>query len=109
RIDPGALAERPTESRGGIGLPTIHLDDAILDIELHRADEPGSQLAERQPVAHRHWPCADEGLPTVPERQPFDGPANRIGPVQHPHLFSKLRRGFENITQRRDERIDATT
>ena len=60
-------------------------------------------------MAHRHRPGADEALPAFAQRQPFDRPADRIGPVQHPHRFPMLCRRFEHVTQRRDEGIDAAT
>ena len=106
-IDPGALAERPAEARRGVGLPALHLDDAILDVELERLDEPRAQLAEREPVAHRQRPGADEALPAGAQRQAFDRPADGIGPVQHPHRFAVFRRRFEHVAQRGDEGVDA--
>ena len=108
-IDPRALAKRPAESRRGIGLPTLHLDDAILDIELERLDEPRTQFAEREPVTHRQRSGADKAFPPGAQRQAFDRPADGIGPIQHPHRFAMLRRRLQDIAQRRDERIDAAT
>src|SRR5882724_12181471 len=52
-IDPCALTERPAEAWPRVGLPALHLDDAIVDIELERLDEPGAELAEREAVPHR--------------------------------------------------------
>ena len=106
-IDPGALAERPAESRRGVGLPALHLDDAIVDVELERSDEPRAQFAERQAMAHRQRPGADEAFPAGAQRQAFDRPPDGIGPIQHPHRFAVLRRRFEHVAQRRDERVDA--
>src|SRR5262249_1044871 len=52
RIDPRSPPQRPADPRAGIGLPILHLDDPILDIELERLDEPQTQLAEREPMTH---------------------------------------------------------
>src|SRR5258708_6577885 len=90
-----------------IGLPILHLDEAILDVEFERRDEPQPQLAERQTVTHRQRPGADKTFPTVLEPQTFDWAADRIGAIQHPHGLLVFRRRLEDIAQRRDERIDA--
>ena len=58
-------------------------------------------------MAHRHRSGADEALPSFAQRQAFDRPADRIGPIQHPHRLAVCRRRFEHVTQRRDERINA--
>src|SRR5215470_17149033 len=68
-IDPRALAERPAEAGRCVGQPALHLDDAIVDVELERLDEPGAELAEREPVPHRQWAGADKALPTRSQRQ----------------------------------------
>src|SRR5471030_601704 len=52
-IDPCALSQRPAVSRRDIGLPTLHLDDPILDIKLESLNEPQTQFAEREPMTHR--------------------------------------------------------
>ena len=87
----------------------MHLDDAILDIELECLDEPRTQLAEREPVTHWQRSGANKAFPPRPQRQAFDRPADWIGPIEHPHRFPVLRRRFQEIAQRRDERIDAAT
>jgi hypothetical protein len=89
------------------GLPALHLDHAIIDVELEVIDEPAAELAERQAVAHRHRPGADEALPARAQRQPFDRAARGIGPVEHPDALAVLGRGFEHVEQRRDEGVDA--
>ena len=58
-------------------------------------------------MAHRQRPGADKTLPAGAQRQTFDRPPDGIGPIQHPHRFAVLRRRFEHIAQRRDERINA--
>ena len=50
---------------------------------------------------------ADEALPAGPQRQAFDRPAGRIGPVEHPHGLPVFRRRFQHVAQRRDEGVDA--
>ena len=51
----------------------------------------------------------DRGAGDVEQRQAFDRPADRIGPVQHPHRFAVFRGRLQKVTQRRDERIDPAT
>ena len=58
-----------------------------------------AELAERQAMAHRHRPRADEALPARPQRQTFDRPPGGVGPVEHPHALAVLRRGFEHVEQ----------
>ena len=70
----------------------------------HRA-----QLAEREPMTHRQRSCADKAFPAGAQRQAFDRPADRIGPIQHPDRLAMSRCRFEDIAQRRDERIDPAT
>ena len=60
-------------------------------------------------MAHRHRPGADKAFPAGAQRQAFDRPADGIGPIQHPHRFAMLRCRFEDIAQRRDERINPAT
>ena len=88
------------------GLPALHLDHPVIDVELEVVDEPAAELAQRQAVAHRHRPGADEALPARAQRQPFDRPPGGIGPVEHPHALAVLGRGFEHVEQRRDEGVD---
>ena len=107
-IDPRALAQRPAESRRGIGLPILHLDDPILDIELESPDEPQTQFAEREPMTHRQRSCADKAFPAGAQRQTFDRPTHRIGPIEDPDSLLMLRCRFEDVAQGRDERINST-
>ena len=60
-------------------------------------------------MAHRQRPGADKAFPAGAQRQAFDRPADRIGPVQHPDRFAVLRRRFEHVAQRGDERINPAT
>src|SRR5262249_13246122 len=39
-IDPRAHTKGPAETRCGIGLPALHLDELVVDIELEGADKP---------------------------------------------------------------------
>ena len=90
-------------------MPSLHLDDPILDVKLERSDEPQTQLAEREPMTHRQRSCADKAFPAGAQRQTFDRTTHRIGPIQHPDSLAMLRCRFEHVAQRRDERIDSTT
>ena len=90
-----------------VGLPALHLDHAIIDVELEVVDEPVAELAERQAVAHRHRARADEAFPAGPQRQALDRAPGRIGPVEHPHALAMLGRGLEHVEQRGDEGVDA--
>ncbi len=80
-IDPRARAQRPAEPRRGIGLPILHLDDPVIDIELERPDKPQTQLAEREPMTHWQRSCADKAFPAGAQRQTFERPTHRIGPI----------------------------
>src|SRR5215471_16839793 len=60
-------------------------------------------------MAHWQRSCADKTFPAGAQRQTFDRPADRIGPVQDPDSFTMLCCRFEDVAQGRDERIDATT
>ena len=95
-----------TEAGCATRIPAFHLDDLELDVELQRAHEPARELSERETVTHRHRTRADEAFPSGCEPQPFYGPADRVGAVEHPHRFVVRGRRFEDIAQRRDERID---
>ena len=106
-IDPDTLAERPAEAGRGIGFVALHLDHAIVDVELEMIDEPEAELAKCQAVAHRDWPCSDEAFPTGAERQSLDRPAGGVGAIEHPHALAVLGRGLEHIKQRGDEGVDA--
>src|SRR5262249_54627926 len=75
-IDPRARAKGPAETRSGFGLPALHFDDLVVDIELECADKPEGKLAERKAMPHRQRPGADETLPAGAEGQTFDRPAN---------------------------------
>ena len=101
--------ERPAKAGRGIGLPALHLDHAIVDIELERADKPQAELAKRQTMPHRQRPGADETFPAGAQGQAFDGPANGVRPVQYPHRLAMFRGRLEHVTQGRDERVDAAT
>jgi hypothetical protein len=59
-------------------------------------------------MTHRHRSRADKTLPAFAQRQPFDRPARRIGPIEHPDSLAMPCRGFENVPQRGDERVDST-
>ena len=63
----------------------------------------------RQAVAHRQWPGADKTFPARAKSKPFDRAPSRIRPVQNPDSLFMLRRCFENVTQGRNERVDAAT
>ena len=52
-------------------LPALHRDHPVVDVEPAACDEPAAELAERQAVAHRHRPRADEALPA---RRAASGP-----------------------------------
>ena len=58
-------------------------------------------------MAHRHRAGADEALPAGAQAQSLDRPADRVRPVQHPHGLAVARRSFQQVAQRRDERVDA--
>ena len=90
-----------------VGLPALHLDHAIVDVEVEVVDEPLAELAERQAVAHRDRAGADEALPARTKRQPLDRSAGGIGPVEHPHALAMLGGGFEHVKQGRDVGVDA--
>ena len=90
-----------------LGLPALHLDHAIVDVEVEVVDEPVAELAERQAMAHRHRSGADEALPAWPQGQPLDRPSRGIGPVENPDALAMLGGGFEHVEQRRDEGVDA--
>ena len=90
-----------------VGLPALHRDHAIIDVELEMVDEPMAHLAQRQPVPHRHRPGADEALPAGPQRQPLDRAAGGIGPVEHPDRLAVRRRRLEHVEQGGDEGVDA--
>ena len=55
-----------------------------------------------------HWqrPGADKTLPAGAKLKPFDRASDRIGPIEHPNPFFMLSRGFENVAQCRDERVN---
>src|SRR5215475_3049330 len=59
-------------------------------------------------MAHRQRACADKTFPAGAQLQTLDRAANRIGPVQHPDRLAMPSRGFEDVAQGRDERIDPT-
>ena len=107
RVDPDALARGQPKPGAVVGLPALHLDHAIVDVELEVVDEPAAELAQRQAVAHRHRPGADEAFPARAQRQPLDRAAGRVGPVEHPHALAVLGRGLEHVEQGRDEGVDA--
>ena len=67
--------------------------------------EPSSPSVKS--VAHRQWSRRRQNFPSRAQRQTFDRPADRIGPIQHPHGLAVFRRRFEHVAQRRDERVDA--
>ena len=50
---------------------------------------------------------ADEALPAGAQRQAFDRPAGRVGPVEHPDRLAVLGGGLEHVPQRGDEGVDA--
>ena len=60
-------------------------------------------------MPHRQRPGADETFPAGAQGQTFDGPANGVGPVQHPHRLAMFRGRLEHVAQGRDERVDAAT
>jgi hypothetical protein len=97
----------PAETGRTVGLPSLHLDHAIIDVQPETVDEPFAKLAERQAVAHRQRPRADEAFPARAQRQPFDRTSRRVRPVEHPHALAVLGRGFEHIEKRRDEGVDS--
>ena len=72
-------------------------------------DQPLSHFPHGQPVPHRHRTRTDKTFPSFDENCPFDRPARRIGPVQNPYRLAVLGGGFQNISQRRDKRIDSAT
>src|SRR6185369_1143110 len=80
RVDPGALAERPAETRRGARLPALHGDDLALEVEPAAGDEPAGELAERHAVAHRQRAGAHEALPARFEQAALDRPSGRVGP-----------------------------
>jgi hypothetical protein len=51
----GLIHERALGAKTGrgIGLPTLHLDDLIVDIKLECADKPQAELAKRESMPHR--------------------------------------------------------
>ena len=65
------------------------------------------QFAHAQAVAHRHRAGANKTFPARPQCQPFDRPAGGVRAVENPHRFAMLRGGFQHITQRRDEGVNA--
>ena len=87
----------------------MHGDDVVIDVELQGIDEPAPEFAQSEPVAHRQRARADETFPTGTQQQPFHRTPRRIGTVEHPDRFAVARRFFEDITQGRDEGIDAAT
>ena len=106
-IDPGALAERPAEAGRGVGPPALHLDDAVVDVELEvrrrtsgrarRASGRGASASARRRRSSPS-PAAASGL----------RPAGRgVGPVEHPDRLAVLRRRLEHVAQRGDEGVDA--
>jgi hypothetical protein len=68
-----------------------------------------SQFAQREAMAHRKRPRADETLPAVAQSQSLDRPAGRVRTIEHPNRLPVPRRLLEYITQRRDEGVDAAT
>ena len=106
-VDPDALAERPAVTRPRPRLPAFHRHHLALHVELERLDEPACELAQREAVAHRQRPGADEALPARAQLRAFDRPARGVGPVEHPD-FLRVRGGrLEHVAQRGDEGVDA--
>ena len=64
---------------------------------------------ERQTVAHRERPRADEAFPSGAQQQPLDRTPGGVGSVEHPDRLAPLRSRFENVTQRRHEGVDPAT
>src|SRR5262245_65555976 len=56
-----------------------------------------------------HWQRsrADKAFPGGAQRQTFDRPTRRIGPVENADSLAMLRRRFEDVAQGRDEGVDA--
>ena len=105
RVDPDAVGG-PAEPLA-FGLPPVHRDDAVIDVEPEMVDEPVAHLTQSQPVAHHHRPCADEAFLPRHQQRAFHRAPRRIGPVEHPHGLAVLRAFFEEVEQRGDEGVDA--
>ena len=78
----------------------------VIDVQLEVVDEPFSQFAKREAVAHRHRAGAHETLPACAQSQALDRTADRVGAIKHPYRLAILCGRFEHIEQRRYERVD---
>jgi len=107
RVHPGALTERPAVARRAVRFPSLHFDDAAIDIETKAVHEPLRRLAQREPMSHRQRSCTHETLPARAQPQPLDRTARRVGPVEHADRLAPLGGCFENVAQRREEGVDA--
>ncbi len=94
-IDPRPFS-RPAEAGRGVGLPALHGDDAVFDIELEQIDEPVPQLTHRHAMAHGHRAGADEALPAVAQRQPFHRAAGGVGAVDARNHDAALRAAWQS-------------
>jgi hypothetical protein len=106
-VDPGALAQGPAVARRIIGLPALHLDDPVIDVQPALLDEPMAKFAEREAVAHRQRTRADEALPARAQGQALHRPAGGVRPVEHPDRLAVLGGRFEHVQKRGDEGVDA--
>src|SRR5690606_20014120 len=99
----------PAVSRMRIGLPSVHLDDVVLEIELQCSNEPMRKLTQGESMAHRQRTRADEAFPARSKTQTFDRSPDGIRPVEHPDCFLVRSSRFQHVAKCRDEGVDATS